>query len=306
MNKYLPEGMAIHTPENIDYLSHSGLKRAMEENRIIEAPAIICSSDHDLKVRLGELTGTIPRKLAALGIADGSARDIAIISRVGKPVCFKVTATEPEIKLSRKDAQEEALNWFLNNLTPGEIIPCIVTHTAEFGAFVDIGCGIAALIGVENLSVSRIAHSNERLRAGQRILAAVSTIDKEKRRITLTQKELLGTWQENADLFSAGETVSGIVRGKKEYGLFVELTANLSGLAEFRDDIEVGDHVSVYIKAIIPEKMKVKLVIIDKADEPKSVTEPKYFITKGRIDKWDYCPASSGRCYPGTAFSSQV
>lgn len=303
MNKYLPEGMAIHTPENSDYLSHSGLKKAKEENRIIEAPAIVCSSDHDLKVRLGEMTGTIPRSLAALGIADGSAKDIAIISRVGKPVCFKVRETEPEIMLSRKDAQEEALSWFLDNLTPGDIIPCIVTHTAEFGAFVDIGCGIAALIGVENLSVSRISHSNERLRAGQRILAAVSSIDKEKRRITLTQKELLGTWQENADLFSAGETVSGIVRGKKDYGLFVELTANLSGLAEYRDDIEVGDCVSVYIKAIIPEKMKVKLVIIDKTDTKPAVEEPRYFLTSGRIKKWDYCPASSGRIFPGRDFS---
>mgnify|MGYP002508912097 CR=1 FL=1 len=41
----------------------------------------------------------------------------------------------------------------------------------------------------------------------------------------------------------------GIVRGIKEYGIFVELTPNLSGLAEWRGAVNVGDAVSVYIKS---------------------------------------------------------
>ncbi len=302
MNRYLPEGMALHTPENMDYISTQGLSRAMAENRIIEAPAIICTTGHDLNVKLGDTIGVIPRDMAAIGISEGVTRDIAIISRVGKPVCFKVQRTEPEILLSRRDAQEEALNWFLENLTPGDVIPCVVTHTAAFGAFVDIGCGITGLIGIENLSVSRIAHSSDRVYPGQRIYAAVLTIDRDTRRITLTHRELLGTWQENASMFNPGETVPGIVRGKKDYGLFVELSPNLSGLAEYRDDIHEGDHVSVYIKSVIPEKMKIKLVIIDKTAPPSIRPPLKYFITDGSIRTWNYCTVESGRSLPGTVF----
>lgn len=302
MNRYLPEGMALHTPENKDYITAHGLSKAMAENRIIEAPAIVCTTDHDLNVRLGDSIGVIPRDMAALGITEGVTRDIAIISRVGKPVCFKVHSTEPEILLSRRDAQEEALSWFIENLHPGDILPCVVTHTAAFGAFVDIGCGIIGLIGIENLSVSRISHSSDRVFAGQHIFAAVLTVDKDARRITLTHKELLGTWQENADMFQTGETVSGIVRGKKEYGLFVELTPNLSGLAEYRDDINEGDCVSVYIKSIIPEKMKIKLIIIDKTDGPSKQRELKYFHTSGSLNHWNYCTEESGRTVPGTVF----
>lgn len=46
----------------------------------------------------------------------------------------------------------------------------------------------------------------------------------------MTHKELLGTWMENASWFHPGETVRGEVRSVKEYGSFIELAPNLSGL----------------------------------------------------------------------------
>ena len=56
------------------------------------------------------------------------------------------------------------------------------------------------------------------------IRAVVKSI--ENGRITLSHKELLGTWEENVALFSAGETVAGIVRSVEPYGIFVELSPN--------------------------------------------------------------------------------
>ncbi len=58
---------------------------------------------------------------------------------------------------------------------------------------------------------------------GQKILAAVASIDRQTRRFTMTLRELLGTWMENASRFRPGETVRGIVRSVKEYGTFIEL-----------------------------------------------------------------------------------
>ena len=97
--------------------------------------------------------------------------------------------------------------------------------------------------------------------------------DIENGRIYVTLKELLGTWEENASNFTVGQTVSGIVRSIENYGIFVELAPNLAGLAELRDDraifynLEIGSCVCVYIKSIIPEKMKIKLVLIDASGE---------------------------------------
>lgn len=148
------------------------------------------------------------------------------------------------------------------------MIPACVTHLEPFGAFVDVGCGVVSFIGIENISVSRIFHPRERFSCGQMIRAAVLGTDPAALRIHLTHRELLGTWAQNAALFHAGETVRGIVRSLEPYGIFIELAPNLSGLAERRAGLREGDHVSVYIKSILPERMKVKLNVIDTLRRP--------------------------------------
>ena len=97
----------------------------------------------------------------------------------------------------------------------------------------------------------------------------------------LTIRELLGTWEENAAGFTVGETVVGIVRSVEEYGTFIEIAPNLAGLAESCTDLVPGQAVSVYIKNILPEKMKIKLVIVNHALSQRHRFELKYFITEG-------------------------
>ena len=115
----------------------------------------------------------------------------------------------------------------------------------------------------------------------------------ENGRITLSHKELLGTWEENAAQFTVGETVAGIVRSVEPYGIFVELTPNLAGLAEAKEDVVPGQQASVYIKSIIPSRMKVKLVIIDTFDYSYRSSPPKYFFEGKRMDRFVYSPPGS-------------
>ena len=176
---------------------------------------------------------------------------------------------------------------FLEHLEPGMVLTGRVTRLETFGAFVDIGCGIVAMLPIEHISVSRIDHPSQRFREGQKIRAAVLSLDRDRRRITLTHRELLGTWMENASWFSPGETVRGVVRSVKEYGSFIELAPNLSGLADARTDLQQGDGVSVYIR---PERMKIKLQVIEKLP-PREAPEPlRYQITDGVLDRWVYSP----------------
>ena len=96
-------------------------------------------------------------------------------------------------------------------------------------------------------------------------------------------------------LFSAGETVSGIVRSVEDYGIFIELTPNLAGLAEAGRQARTGQHASVYIKAVIPEKMKIKLIIVDIFDAEYRPTELKYFYEGDRIKSWRYTPDAADK-----------
>lgn len=152
----------------------------------------------------------------------------------------------------------------IEQLQEGQMVGGIVTGIKPYGAFVKIENELSGLVYIEDMSVARIKSPYERLKIGQKANFVVKSIDRGTNRILLSYKELLGTWEENAKKFEEGSTVQGIAREieKSKNGIFVELTPNLVGLAEYKDGIEYGQKVNVYIKRIIPDKRKVKLVII--------------------------------------------
>ena len=296
MTEYLPEGKRITTPSNAGYLSSpQGVREAMERGVILEARATICDNEHNLTVDLGCMKGFIPREEGAVGIREGTVRDIAVISRVGRAVSFLVDDIVTDVSgrelaiLSRRRAQQRCISEYVNTLCAGDIIPARVTHLEPFGAFCDIGCGVVALMPIDTISISRIEHPDERFTPGMDIRAVIKS--RVGTRITLSHKELLGTWEENVRAFEVGETVAGVVRSVENYGAFVELMPNLAGLAELRDDLRVGMSASVYIKSIIPSRMKIKLIVIDVFPDQPAVTKPRYFLTKGHIDRFVYSPA---------------
>lgn len=301
MRKFLPEGFIIDSEENRAALSSSSaLIGAMHERRLLEARAILCDSRHNLIVDLGCMKGVMRREECARGIAEGKVRDIAIISRVGKPVCFYVeqiltdASGSPYAMLSRRAAQEDCVAQYISALRAGDVISARVTHLEPFGAFVDIGCGLPSLISIDLISVSRISHPRDRFSTGMDIRAVVRSNDGDGR-ISLTHRELLGTWLENASRFTVGETVPGIVRSVEDYGIFVEIAPNLAGLAERRDGIAVGNCASVYVKSILPERMKVKLVLVDVFRAQCEPEAPQYYFDGNHIDRFCYSPDGCDR-----------
>lgn len=294
MNFYLPEGRLIGTEANRRWLAGPEmLAEAMERHIILEAEAVRCDSDRNLHVRLGGgLTGVIPRAETALGLDDGTTREIAVLCRVGRPVCFRVVGLEAHDGrltpvLSRRLAQQEAMAA-LRRIPVGAVLPATVTRLESFGAFVDVGCGLTSMIPIERISVSRIIHPNRRFTVGQQIYAVYQGIDPDSGHILLSHRELLGTWAENATRFSPGETVTGTVRGIQDYGVFVELTPNLTGLAETFPGLAEDQRVSVYLKAIQPERHKIKLLIIDALETGVRAEPFSYFIPGRSAAGWNY------------------
>ncbi|MCD8366825.1 MAG: S1 RNA-binding domain-containing protein [Clostridiales bacterium] len=218
MNQILPEGRLLATEENQALLaSLEGLHAAMERQIVLESVALRCDRSHNLHLRLGEVDAVIPHAECAVGLDDGTTREIALLTRVGKPVAFLVTGLVGEdgrivAQLSRRLAQEHALEMLLN-LPAGTVLPATVTRLEPFGAFVDLGRGIPSMIPLGAISVARIRHPSDRFYTGQEIFAVLQQAVPEQRRLLLSHRELLGTWAENAARFAPSETVTGIVRG---------------------------------------------------------------------------------------------
>lgn len=307
---YKPEGSLLGTAENTQWLaSPAAMERAAQSRRICEGLCLLCDHDMRLHISLGEYEGIMERDEVLFSPDGAPVKDIAVITRVGKPICFHILGFAREngktvVQLSRRTAQQECYHQHISRLRPGDILPAVVTHMESFGAFVDIGCGIPSLLSVDTLSVSRISHPSDRLYCGMQIYTVVKAVDEAHHRIFVSQRELLGTWEENAARFSAGQTVAGIIRSVEPYGVFIELAPNLAGLAELREesrakiDLTVGHSATVYIKSIIPERMKIKLVLIDTYRTEHRRRELSYFIDTAHtkhIAAWRYSPPCAGK-----------
>ncbi len=308
---YKPEGQLINTQHNRDALvSPEELRDAMTRGEVLEARVVLCDNGHNLHVDLGCMRGVIPREEGALGIDDGTVRDIALISRVNKPVIFKIIGFDTDAGgrtravLSRRSVQKDCVDRYVREMVPGDVIGARVTHLESFGAFADIGAGVTALLPIDSISVSRIPHPNVRFTTGQDIRAVVRSVDAQGR-VTLTHRELLGTWEQNAAEFEPGQTVPGVVRSVEKYGVFVELMPNLAGLAEFAQNIAPGQIASVYIKSILPERMKIKLIIVDAFNEPLEPSPLRYFTDCAHMDRWVYSPESCDKVVE-SVFSEQT
>lgn len=268
------------------------LLSAYENGTVLFAKALVYDKGNGLKFNLGGYEAFMPNSEVYLSFDEDNIKEAAIATRVNKFVCFVITGvsqkgSEYYFEISRKKAQQLAYDNYIGKLQCGDIIPCCVTHIDKFGAFCDIGYGISALLPIDFISVSRIQSPADRFFVGQNIYACIKSCD-DSGRIVLSHKELLGTWLENAAYFKAGTSTTGIVRSIESYGIFIELSPNLAGLAESCEGIEIGDVVNVYIKSILPDKMKIKLVIISTLKEETFFPEIKYFKTEGRIKHWKY------------------
>ena len=99
---------------------------------------------------------------------------------------------------------------------------------------------------------------------GQKVQVMIKSIDRDTGKVILSYKDTLGSWEENAKKFMQGTKTKGIVREteKNKNGIFIELTPNLVGMAEYEEGLKYGQIVDVYIKKIDTKRQKVKLLIV--------------------------------------------
>ncbi len=263
--KFKPEGWN----NEITNVEKNNITQYIENNETLQGIVKECDENFNLYINLGNgITGLIPRQeVEKINVDEnGIPKSNLCTGKVHKFVQFKVKEEKDNnvLILSRKDVQEEALNWIRNDLKEGQKVAGIVKNIMPYGAFIEIGGGVVGLAHIEDLSIARIKTPYERLSIGQKVDVMVKYINRENGKVILSYKETLGTWEDNANRFKVGMITNGIVREteKNKNGLFIELTPNLVGMAEYQDDLDYGQQVKVYIKKIDNEKKKIKLCIM--------------------------------------------
>jgi small subunit ribosomal protein S1 len=266
---------ALRAMEEGDWSQAEGLL----QNQEVYESSVAGYNKGGLIVKVGNLRGFIPASqisMARRRRAEGETPEKRWGKMVGESILAKVIEVDRRrnrLILSERAAAREARKalkeQLITELQPGEIRAGRVISIADFGAFVDIG-GADGLVHMSEISWKRIGHPRDALEVGQEVQVKVLSVDPERKRISLSMRELLpDPWETAVGDLKEGQLLEGAVTKLTKFGAFASLKVEgdyeVEGLIHIS---ELSDRRIEHPKEVVEEGQKVTLRVI-KIDRPR-------------------------------------
>jgi len=175
-------------------------------------------------------------------------------------------------RAASSETRETLKDMVIDNLEIGEVRTGRVTSLADFGAFVNIS-GADGLVHLSEITWDRINSPADVLKVGQEVKVKVISIDKEKKRIGLSIRQLLDDpWTEQVQKFQIGQLVEGKITRLTKFGAFARLDEEFEGLIHIseisekriehpKEVLHEGDVVTLRVIKIDPSNHRIGLSI---------------------------------------------
>jgi small subunit ribosomal protein S1 len=261
---------------------------ALMESGEIHEGKIIGYNKGGLIVPIGSLRGFVPAsQVSVLRRIDSSAEtpEQRWGKMVGEPIQVRVIEVDRERRrliLSERSALQETRETLkdrlLEELEEGTVRTGRVTSLADFGAFVNID-GADGLVHLSEITWERIQHPNEVLKVGQEVKVKVISMDRERKRIGLSIRQLLpDPWMKKIEGIKEGMLLEGAITHLTKFGAFARIGEELEGLIHVselseqrvnhpKEVVKEGDVVTMRVIKIDPERRRIGLSL-RKVDSP--------------------------------------
>jgi len=210
---------------------------------------------------------------------------------VGKKLMLKVVEMDRSrnrLILSERQAMREyrrkQKEKLLSELQVGSVKQGVISSLAPFGAFVDLG-GADGLIHLTELSWHRVQDPTEVVSIGDKVDVKVISVDSERRRIGLSLRQLQPEpWTVIHENYAIGQLVKGTITRLTSFGAFARIDDTIEGLIHIseladhrinhpKEVVKEGQHVTLRIIKIEPEKRRMGLSLKRVAEEEYAVVE---------------------------------
>ncbi len=166
-----------------------GMKVSGKVSSIVSFGAFVNLGGIDGLIHISELSWCHVEKPSEV-LSVGDEVDVAIL---------EVDKDRERISLSLKACQADPWEQLARDVQVGEVIKGMVTKLVPFGAFVQVRPGIEGLVHISELSRRHVEQPDEVVGVNQDIEVKVIDIDIDRRRISLSLKQILGEDDEDLD-----------------------------------------------------------------------------------------------------------
>lgn len=174
-----------------------------------------------------------------------------------------------QLKLEEQKKKQETI-WA--EIAEGQVRKGVVSRLTSFGAFVDLG-GVDGLLHVSQMAWYRINQPSDVLKEGDEIEVYVLSVDPEKKKISLSLKQLIpNPWSLAAEKYPVGAVVSATIMRLAPFGAFAQLEPGVEGLIHIsqldkgrvektEDVVAPGQVVEVKVLSVDTENKRLSLSI---------------------------------------------
>jgi len=289
--------------------------RAREEKDWEEVDALLLSGEAypskvigynkgGLIVPVGQLRGFVPASQISL-LRRTSAGSESPDQRYGKMVGDDINVRIIEVdrarrrlilseRLALQETRETLKDRLLDELLEGSVRTGRVTSLADFGAFVNID-GADGLVHLSEISWDRIQHPNEVLKVGQEVKVKVISVDRERKRIGLSIRQLLSDpWMQKVGDIKEGQLIQGTITHLTKFGAFARIDDDLEGLIHVselseqrighpKEVVKEGDALTLRVIKIDGERRRIGLSL-RKVDSPAYADLDWKMALSGEVD----------------------
>ena len=152
-------------------------------------------------------------------------------------VVLKYFPDDQKVSLGLKQKVQNPWEMVEDKFAVGTKIFGKIVSLTDYGAFIEIEPGVEGLIHVSEMSwTKRVRHPSKVVELGQMVEAIVKDLDVERKRISLSIKEVQANpWKLALDRYPVGCIVKGVVRNVTDFGIFIGLDEGIDGLVHVSD-----------------------------------------------------------------------
>ncbi len=150
---------------------------------------------------------------------------------IGHNFVVKIITMDEEagkIVVSEREAMSEERSRALEGLDIGSAKDGIVTGIVKFGLFVAFD-GLEGLVHISEIAWGHVKNPSEFAEVGDKVKVKVIGVDGDKLSLSIKQMTK-DPWEEIAERYPVGKKVSGSVVRFADYGAFIKLEKDVSGL----------------------------------------------------------------------------
>lgn len=220
--------------------------------------------------------------------------EVVSIGQAIKVKIIRINHETHRISLGIKQLSTDPWVGIKDRYLVGEQFEGVVTNIADYGAFVELEPGIEGLVHASEMSwTKKNIHPGKIVSTSERIRVQILEIDSEKRRISLGLKQTLqNPWQVFKARYPVGSEITGEVKNKTEFGLFVGLEGDVDGMVHLSDldwtrpgeekieEYTKGDTIKAKVLDIDVEKERISLGVKQLLSDPFLSSEE---IKKGQV-----------------------